>query len=256
LKAHAGDHFVAAVEKHAQVNFDETLVSQILACPSLSYDADNRVISFKAFLLELDTVLKFLERNRGPHTLGTVKTQTKVALESLQDQIHQCPKIAFDPVEQKLSYQPKYDVLNQEGLLQCLKEQRGGVLLTDLQDGYVGLEQDLEELVAKNDVLSVFNPDLRTFVLFYRDKTEELQLTVDDKLRTLWSEIVMPNSKNDLDRKLLSLGHLSRAEMGERSSVGVVTSKKQRRVNPDIKRRRMVLTNTHLLDTLPWLKAS
>jgi len=77
-------------------------------------------------------------------------------------------------------------------------------------------------------------------------------MTMPDKLRVLWTEVDMPNNKNDLDRKLMSMGHLSRSD--DRPTVGLVATQKQRKQPGNIKRRRTTLTNTHLLESMPWLK--
>jgi len=252
LKEHRGPQLVTSVEKHLQLLFTDALVVEIERCQLLSYDG--KLVSYMV-LAKLDTVISFLQEHRGPHSIATVKQETKIEIESFREEIERCPKITFDPGEQSLVYQPKYNLMNQAGLLQFLKDQREGVPLTDLVDAYAGADIDLEDLVAKNDVVSVYNPDLRDFVFFFRDKSEDMQAAVDDKTRQLWSEIVMPNNKNELDRKLVSLGHLSRADLAQRVNPGVVASKKQRRPT-EPKRRRVVLTNTHMLDSMPWLKSA
>jgi len=253
LKEKKGGHPLTAVAKHTQISFDDALMAEIRSSPKLDYNETTNTLRYKPWLHDLDTIIKFLDVKRGPQTLLAVKQYTKVNPEELEKEIETCPKISYDPKELTLCYRPKLEATNQHTLLKCLKEQRGGVPLTDIADCYIGVQEDVDDLVARNELISVYNPDSKSFVIFSRDTSEELQLSMPEKLRALWTEVEMPNNKNDLDRKLMSMGHLSRTE-GERPNVGLVATQKQRKQPGNIKRRRTTLTNTHLLESMPWLK--
>lgn len=252
LKEKKGPQTLPNITKHTQVTFDEALIAEIRSCAKLDYDESRHTVSYKLWLQDLDAIIKFLEMKRGPQTFMTIRQYAKVNPDDLEKQIEASPRLSYDPKEFTLCYRPRLDASNQQSLLRCLQEQRGGVPLADIADCYIGVQDDLDDLIARNDVTSIYNPDSKSFVIFPRDQSEELQLAMPDKMRALWAEVIMPNNKNDLDRKLMSMGHLPKE--GERAVVGLVATQRQRKQPTNIKRRRTTLTNTHLLESMPWLK--
>jgi len=138
------------------------LLAEIRACAKLDYNDSKHTISYKPWLHDLDTVIKFLENKRGPQTLLAVKQYTKVNPEDLEKEIETCPKLSYDAKELTLCYRPRLEATNQHTLLKCIKEQRGGVPLPEIADCYIGVQDDVEDLVARNELISVYNPDSKS----------------------------------------------------------------------------------------------
>lgn len=105
-------------------------------------------------------------------------------------------------------------------------------------------------------MISIYNPDFGCRVLYPTDQSSELKIEVDVEIRKLWNAIHMPSNRNDLDRQLHSAGHISKSQLGQKGVVGTIATKKSRKrkgANAVNKRRRQNITNTHLVDQLPWL---
>lgn len=192
------------------------------------------------------TIIEFLKKERIARnadeikrgTIGNIDITTNPALAG---HLTRNPRVvAYD--NGTYAYCAVYpDVCERKNLETLLRSRLGGVLLDDIKDAYPTVEQDIEELIENELIWKITNTETKQDVLYWHDKS--LDVEIDERLRKMWHEIKMPTTDGIFAAELVSRG------LAKEEKKGVVTSLRSKRPAASRKRRRVKVTNTHLLGT-------
>lgn len=156
------------------------------------------------------------------------------------------PKVSI--IDDKYAYKPMYDVKSEEDLLNLIKNHwtvgNGGVHVKDLQDGWRGISQAIQDLEDQNKIFLYRKRDGSPWVLFYNDMPE-FKREQNASFVELWERFSLPKNRAHLQKEMQSAG-LSLMEVQKRdiSLEEDERGKKKRRKG----RKNIKITNTHLKD--------
>lgn len=231
------------------------------------YTFDNVEIKKKRHAADLQSeIIAFLKNDRSEHSFLEIKEDLEIDIavdRELLQFLSSNPKVALNSASKSLWYKPTFpSIKDKASLLYFFQDRsRSGKLqptsLSDLGDSYDLVENDVEELVANDKLYKVYDEESKETLYFFKDS--QFSCHVDEDIRSLWKNIEMP-SDIALEQALVDAGMLSLAEHEEglqmRKRKQKVATQKQRKGSSSSSRkaRKYVITNTHMMDQLAWLK--
>lgn len=202
-------------------------------------------------------VIQFLRQNRGFRSFAEIKDGIHIDLVNRPDVIQSLKnneKVKMESRDdgKKIRYRAKFDAVQSlEDLRIFMRQQEDGVSLSDLEDAYIGIEEDLEKLVAEKYLfkIDVQKPKANT-VFFFRDSTFDID--IDNDIRELWRSVILPASDAQVDGELAMEGlHDS---MHTRKAKRVTKQKAPKSRTITKQPRKYVVSNVHVADELVFLK--
>ncbi|ETO36083.1 hypothetical protein RFI_00977 [Reticulomyxa filosa] len=229
-------------------------------------------------------IVRFLEEHRGANTVNNIRNQTKIDISgnvALQKSLQKNDKIivhnntyqykvkekTLNKKRQVLSKkkekkintnktmkQPYVDnVHNKNDLCLYLSSNPQGVEENFIKDAYWGCEKDIADLIAQKRVIPFSN------VLFWypgilnsSDDPKDFFPIIDENIKKLWRDIKLPESKTELEKRLIDNQLLNDNNSGMnrkrkvKSSLLSSNPQKRRRLTNWTKYKKNI-TNQHLM---------
>ncbi|KAI5701698.1 hypothetical protein M8J75_012391 [Diaphorina citri] len=105
----------------------------------------------------------------------------------------------------KYIFKPVFKIKDRKGLLKLLKQHDlkgiGGILLDDVRESLPHCEKALKHLSLQNEIIYVTRPADKRKVMFYNDKSAQLDL--DEDFQKLWRSISVDGMDNDKIKEYL-----------------------------------------------------
>lgn len=232
------------------------------------YTFEHREVVQERHVSELQSeVIAFLYQHRGPRAIASLEKKLHFPIASNSELVQflsNNPKVAFNTADNTLTYTPTYpQIKDKQSLLEFAETNSKThslfpLSLRDLLDAYEGVLEDAESLVAENFLYRIDDAETGSTVFLYKDP--QFNLDVDEDIKEKWrgvsvvSDIAMETAL--VDAGMMSLAEHEAGHQLRKRKSKVAVNKKGRKSARVRKDRKYVITNTHMVDELGWLKES
>jgi transcription initiation factor TFIIE subunit beta len=154
------------------------------------------------------------------------------------------PKITYHADTDLYEFRPLHNIRNASSLLATLANTTtgAGLVVKELKDGYPNVDQDLNTLEARGEVLVIRGKkDGLARMVWYNDA--KLNVGISNEFKELWASLKVPDA-GDLPKELEKAG-MTPASVDPRTVKRAVVEKVKKKG-----RRRGKITNTHLVGIL------